>query len=549
MLQQQQREEEPARYAVVSSASQQTTQESAQTTDASNVDTATVEVIPAVAVEIATKIESEAEIEAEVETAQIWLDTIEVQPGQKWDASTVAIAALILAPFVWSVHDFLQYANYDGDIGASLRPTVWWTLLGLSLLAKVNTFRRESRLQRVEPELLAGRRPTLAWIEPLVHALDSRSKRVRAAARGQLPGLLVRLRPRHSALISPQVWQILGRRLQDNAGRDVPLNLATLKLLERMGGEEMLAFVESCANSTPWAPGAWRVSSAARECLAVMDARLQAEGARQTNVEAPVAGVTEPAVVEPRVVNPEMVRLLAELEEQRRGQGQPGMRLGFLLAAYLTVPVAAWKTAESFFAADWLACGLWGATVVTATQLHRFSLFPKHRELMRRLAEFDDVAGVGALAETLEWPDRRVQDMAARALVRLLPKLRASDGRLLSPAQRGCLYRMLSMRHIGRDGALALAILEALQQVGDKAAIPYVERLARSTALTPTQRKVRQAAEECLPYLRISADNQQASQSLLRASAQENVPADALLRPVFTVVSQEPEELLRATAE
>ncbi len=415
-----------------------------------------------------------------------------------------------------------------------------------ALLVKLNGLRRQNEQQRIDGAL--PETPDVTWVGPLVDALETRKPRSRALAAGLLPRLLLRMRPRHSELLTPEQWETLGGLLRENGKRDTELNLATLQMLERMGDDAMLSFVEAAAASSAWTYGTWRVRRTARHCLDLMDARLQAEEARRETAAAAIeSATTAEARPEQHTLNPELAKLLAELDELRRGQGQPGMRLGFLLAAYLTIlPVAAWKAAETMFMSNWLSFALWSTVVVATTQLYRFSLFPRHRHLMRKLAACDDVAGVGVLIETLEWPDRRAQEVAARALIRLLPRLRASDARLLTQPQRACLYRMLRMRYAGRDGALILAILQALQQVGDEAAIPYVRRLASSAAFTPTQRKVKQAAEECQPYLKSSADLQRASQTLLRASAQENVAEDGLLRPAYARTETESTELLRA---
>jgi HEAT repeat protein len=546
MLQQQQEQEttqkgETPRY-VIASGVQQAMPEEPRTSDTADAVALSATTTPAVSqVSVPTA-------NVAVETAQSWLDYVAIQRVQRWDATSAAIVAIVSITTLMPLFQLYTILDHN-EFAPSIYPVLIWSLLSpvvpLSLMAMINSQRRQNVPKNAENNL--PETPTVAWIGPLVDALESHSRPVRETARRLLPQLLLQIRPRHGELLTSEQWEILGQRLRNNADRDMELNLATLKMLAHIGGEGMLAFVEGAASSSVWSRGALRVRRAARECLPVLDARLQAEAATTSNI-APRAAITIQQVIEEqRTVNPELAKLLAELEEQRKGQAQPGMRIGFMLAAYMTIlPAAAWKTAESLLQADWFGGALWGTTVLVTTQLHRLSLFPSHRDLMRKLADYDDVAGVGALAETLEWPDRRVQDMAARALVRLLPRLRASDARLLSPTQRGCLYRVLSMRHVGRDSTLVLAILQALQQVGDEAAIPYVQRLARSTTFGPTQRKVRQAAEECLPYLRNSADMQRASQTLLRASAQENVASDALLRPAYTNTTTEPAEMVRA---
>jgi hypothetical protein len=56
---------------------------------------------------------------------------------------------------------------------------------------------------------------------------------------------------------------------------------------------------------------------------------------------------------------------------------------------------------------------------------------------------------------------------------------------------------------------------------------------------------VQAAAQECLPFLQARYEQQQASQTLLRASAISELPTDTLLRPAHGVIATENTELLR----
>jgi hypothetical protein len=483
------------------------------------------------------------------ETVQSWLDYVELKPPRRWGVGSAFVLGALFLPYyqMWEIYS-QQSANFRPYWTVySVMPMLLGSCVPLVLLAKINRLRRESDERQIEGALLET--PTVDWIPSLVDALVSSNRRVRAAAERLLPRLLLQVRPHHGELLTPLQWETLGLRLRANAPGSVELNLAMLRLLERVNVDRMLPYIEAAATSSPLTPGTWRVRRAARTCLKVIDARQQAEAEALIQSEtALVAGRTTATSgsEEQRTISPELAALLQELEAQRRGQAQPGMRLAFLLAAYGTLlPGSIWKAAEGFAAGEPLSGALWTVAALLTTQLHRLSLLPQHRELMQRLADYDDVAGVGALAETLEWPDPRVQDMAASALKRLLPRLRASDAHLLTRGQRACLYRRLTMSQVGRDGTLILAILAALQQVGDEAAIPHVRRLADGKVLSPTQRKVQAAAQECLPYLETHASQQRASQTLLRASAQEHTPAGDLLRPAESANATVPQELLR----
>jgi hypothetical protein len=481
------------------------------------------------------------------EAAQSWLDYMELRSPGRWGIASAFVTGALFLPYIriWEIyHTRFIHPIMDSY---SLLTMVLGTCVPLVLLAKINALRRDSEERQIESAL--PETPTVGWIPALVDALVSSNRRVRAAAKRLLPRLLVQVRSRHGELLTPLQWETLGRHLRENASGSVELNLATLRMLERVNVDLMLPYIEAAATSRALTPGGWKVRWAARTCLKVIDARQQADAdALSTSEESVVIGETlaSSGSEEQRTVSPELAALLQELENQRRGQAQPGMRLPFLLAAYMILmPGSALEAFLCFQSGGTLPGALWALAALGTTQLHRLSLLPQHRELMQKLADYDDVAGVGALAETLEWPDPRVQEMAASALKRLLPQLRASDAHLLTRAQRACLYRCLTMSRVGRDGPLILAILQALQQVGDAAAIPHVRRLAESKVLSPMQRKVRAAAEDCLPYLEVQASQQRASQTLLRASGQEKLPAGDLLRPAESANVTTPQELMR----
>ena len=166
----------------------------------------------------------------------------------------------------------------------------------------------------------------------------------------------------------------------------------------------------------------------------------------------------------------------------------------------------------------------------------------------RILAEFDDKRAVGPLSLALEFNDVEVVAVAREKLVRLLPQLKASDAQLLDEEQRSILYKALhSKKHYA---ALRIAILNALQQVGDEKGLPHVQKLAKGEGLTAQEEDILRAAQECLPYLERRVDRLRASQTLLRASSASEAMTsspDMLLRPAMDVGATPSEELLRAS--
>jgi hypothetical protein len=184
-----------------------------------------------------------------------------------------------------------------------------------------------------------------------------------------------------------------------------------------------------------------------------------------------------------------------------------------------------WATPFSFFAA-------------------RVAASKKHQAATAALTRFDDVRAIGPLAEALEFQDKYVLPFVTRALIRLLPRLQASDSPLLDVPQRACLNRALN----GSDTELILAILKAWEQVGDAAAIPVVQELSAANPESKQRSKISEAARECLPFLLQSTERQQVGSQLLRPFDPNQTPRNVLLRPSLPQKSLEPpDQLLRST--
>lgn len=181
------------------------------------------------------------------------------------------------------------------------------------------------------------------------------------------------------------------------------------------------------------------------------------------------------------------------------------------------------------------------------------------------LSTIEDLRAVGPLAESLQIEEKTVRTQVESALIRLLPRLQASDAYLLNTEQRACLNRVLQ----GKNDELIIAILRAYEQAGDETALPYVETLARkapdnsmpariaetaetlsdtrmepkTSSLLPAN--VAEAAQACLPSLRIRVEQQRASQTLLRGASANSVAPGILLRAAQASAEIHPEQLLR----
>ena len=174
-----------------------------------------------------------------------------------------------------------------------------------------------------------------------------------------------------------------------------------------------------------------------------------------------------------------------------------------------------------------------------------YALTAKQRKGLQALAGFNDIRAVPHLITALEYTDGSVKLTAANALPSLLPRLQASDAALLNRGHYAILNRALKNDlkiYKTNVTQLRVAILQSLQQVGDESSLPIVEELAEGKGKAVGHLEVRQAAQECLPYLRLRAENQHQTQTLLRASDGNMTGADMLLHPAMP----QPDTALRA---
>jgi hypothetical protein len=128
-------------------------------------------------------------------------------------------------------------------------------------------------------------------------------------------------------------------------------------------------------------------------------------------------------------------------------------------------------------------------------------------------------------------------------LTRLLQTLTPAQSPIVSRESRSFLN--YSLLH-NRDREFVFAILAAWEQIGDHAAIPFVEKLSRGNAVLGRDQTLRHTAMEALPAIRDCANRASISETLLRpADGSESTP---LLRSAASGNTQE-EALLRPTAE
>lgn len=232
-------------------------------------------------------------------------------------------------------------------------------------------------------------------------------------------------------------------------------------------------------------------------------------------------------------LGPEAVDALLKLLEKEGARRRKRRLFGVVLlstwAAVLVIMLATGNGSQvgSF-------TGMIGGMVAlfAATQLQK--------DAATALTRYDDIRSVGPLAEALEFEDKGVATEASGALVRLLPRLRASDHAVLTPDQRRCLDRSVVKR---RNADLTMAVLAAYEQIGDETSVELVERIAAGEVKGIGDQRVIAYAGEILPAMRRNAELVKAAQTLLRPA--DAAESDMLLRPAGGAPDGPEERLLR----
>ena len=221
-----------------------------------------------------------------------------------------------------------------------------------------------------------------------------------------------------------------------------------------------------------------------------------------------------------------------------------------LFLLFLLWPLLREQMAPGFF---WIYLAfMYGAALSGFEMRHAFRAKAASSDL-REFAGRSGVSAIPPLFHALEI-SRPVEQQKAilAALTVVLPRMRASDSRLLTPAARRRINSWFHTRHdwdIAGDWPydLRLAALKTLEQAGDASAISAVERLSRRDLTGEEAERVRRAALDCLPLLRANCEENEAARTLLRASQAAEVCPDTLLRPASGAGQTDKTELLRGT--
>jgi hypothetical protein len=142
----------------------------------------------------------------------------------------------------------------------------------------------------------------------------------------------------------------------------------------------------------------------------------------------------------------------------------------------------------------------------------------------------------GTNAATTEYLTRALPNLTANHALMMKPYLSLIAAIVAAPKANVTWDDVLRRK-------LAVAALEALKQVGDASILPTIEKVAVRKPKNSEDRKVIEAAQECLPYLQLRATATTQQETLLRASPSET---ENLVRPVHEMtIEATPQELLR----
>jgi hypothetical protein len=192
------------------------------------------------------------------------------------------------------------------------------------------------------------------------------------------------------------------------------------------------------------------------------------------------------------------------------------------------------------------------------------TLFPAKATMM--LSNMDDTRTVGSLIDALAAHilGSDLNGTIRDSLKRLLPRLRASDAERLLRRHIDALNKEIDFRRVWRGNvgggvSYTLALLKALEQVGDETSVASVERVLQTTK----NPKIREAAEACLPFLQaravmgrhtlLRAASEEGGELLRAAQGSDEPETHVLLRPVSdragTTKGSEPQLLLNVIGE
>jgi hypothetical protein len=188
-------------------------------------------------------------------------------------------------------------------------------------------------------------------------------------------------------------------------------------------------------------------------------------------------------------------------------------RVANLLLLVLAVILFSWFASALSMPVPWRLLAVVAILLPVTFLLMRLTVSDRLFLMSLQLSGCDDVRAIPALVRALCLPDGWARVAAARALTRLLPRLRPCDSGLLDAAARSRLRQQLRRYRAMRTPELAFAILLALEEVGDARDIPTLTTLIRRCGRSSVEQRLRQAAQSCLA--RLAARKEQVQEEIV----------------------------------
>jgi hypothetical protein len=192
-----------------------------------------------------------------------------------------------------------------------------------------------------------------------------------------------------------------------------------------------------------------------------------------------------------------------------------------------------------------LAWLLAGVVAIAATA---FLTMVRGRRDLPHLIEQEGERAAEPLIERLDISYGAERAEVVRSLTALLDRLADSPDAVLSSLQPRRLNEMLHAPEFGRDEPLRVAVLRAVERIGDEESLRLVRALAIGNGDTWPEQRVRDTARAVLPGLTERVTRLRCGAHLLRPSDNRSAPAE-LLRGSQSATATDPDVLLRAPGE
>jgi hypothetical protein len=252
-------------------------------------------------------------------------------------------------------------------------------------------------------------------------------------------------------------------------------------------------------------------------------------------------------------VNAEEILVWFEDGRKRRRAKQREINLAIVpICILLTVLLYAFLGP---FSAGGMLLAVCASSLILFTAVNRAFLLREQfvaRENGRILSAYDDMRMVGPLIDALGIRDTFIRTPAINTLTKLLPRLHATDAQHITALQMWRLCDALKYNSyeysdsftrafdapiiggvVDRSELLDfhLAILKALEQIGDETAIPHVSAIIEQRVFREADKILRDAAVECYPTLIARVEENRPGSMLLRPSTGLDRNGETLLRP------------------